>query len=130
MYIDEIFLDSLQEKAKKSERLRMNCDLRDSSEDLSQRMLNAMEPETEVPIHRHQDTSETVIILRGSIDEIYYDNDGNETQRFHLDSRKGKYGLQIPRNQWHTLKVYEPSVIIEMKNGPFVPRREGDILEK
>lgn len=128
MLIDDTFLDKLQEEAKKSPRLRMNYDLRNSDKDLSQRMLNALEVGTEVPIHRHKDTSETVIILRGSLDEIYYDEKGTETDRFHLDAKQSKYGLQIPAGIWHSLKVYEPSVIIEVKDGPFVPRQSSDIL--
>lgn len=107
----------------------MNLDLRDSSEDSSQRMLNALEPETVLPIHRHRDTSETVVLLRGCMDEIFYDEEKVETVRFRLDPREGQYGISIPAGQWHGIEVYEPSVIIEMKNGPYRPIDQDDILE-
>lgn len=129
VYFDKCLLDNLQEEARKSPRKRMNLDLRDSSEDSSQRMLNALEPETVLPIHRHRDTSETVVLLRGCMDEIFYDEEKVETVRFRLDPREGQYGISIPAGQWHGIEVYEPSVIIEMKNGPYRPIDQDDILE-
>jgi len=129
MYIDNSFLDQIAEKAKQSPRLRMNFDLRNSADDKSQRMLNALEKGTQLPIHRHRTTIETVILLRGVIDEIFYDDQGNETERFRLDPANGKYGLQIPAGQWHTVEVHEAGVLIEMKEGPYEPLQPCDTLQ-
>ena len=129
MYVDEFLLDDLQEAARQNPRKRMNLDLRNSSEDGSQRMLNALEPDTVLPIHRHRHTSETVVILQGCMDEIFYDDEKRETARFRLNPRDGRYGLNIPAGQWHGIEVHEPSVIIEMKDGPYAPLSPEDILE-
>ena len=82
MKIDKSLLDSLTQKAKESPRLRMNLDMRTSAEDGSQRMLNALEPGTELPIHRHRKTTETVVILRGSATQYFYDDNGNVTEHY------------------------------------------------
>ena len=124
MQIDDKLLDELLAEAAQSPRLRMHRDLRDTAEDQSQRMLNALLPGTFLPIHRHEETSETVVIMRGKMDEVFYDGEhGSEIARFTLDVRLGHYGMSIPRGMWHTVEVHEPTVIIEMKNGPFVPRQ-------
>ena len=124
MQIDDKLLDELLAEAAQSSRLRMHRDLRDTAEDQSQRMLNALLPGTFLPIHRHEETSETVVIMRGKMDEVFYDGEhGSEIARFTLDVRLGHYGMSIPRGMWHTVEVHEPTVIIEMKNGPFVPRQ-------
>lgn len=128
MYINESLLDNLQKEARQNPRKRMNLDLRDSSEDSSQRMLNALEPDTVLPIHRHRFSSETVVLLRGRMDEIFYDVEKRETARFRLDSREGRYGLNIPAGQWHGIEVLEPTVIIEMKDGPYAPLLPEDVL--
>lgn len=86
MVITKEILDNLCEQAKENPRLRQSLDLRNSPEDLSQRMLNALEPGTVMPIHRHHASSETVVVLRGKIEWIFYDNDGNETERVMLDA--------------------------------------------
>lgn len=123
MYFDEKILDELLAAAARSSRLRMNLDLRDTPQDQSQRMLNALLPGTELPIHRHEDTSETVTILKGEMDEIFYDGpQGKEVGRFTLNAAIGHYGLSIPKGVWHTVEVKQPTVIVEMKNGPYVPR--------
>lgn len=126
--INKDLIDSLLKKAKESPRLRMNYDLRNSEDDTSQRMLNALMPNTIVPIHRHPKTSETVVILCGEIDEIMFDNDGNESKRIHMDVQNGCYGINIPMGQWHTIKVYKPTVILEVKDGKFYPTDTKDIL--
>ena len=130
MLIDKKLLDELCAQAKASPRLRMNYDLRTSSADGSQRMLNALETGTVIPIHRHQDTAETVIMLRGSVKEMFYDiTDGTavKTAEFILKAGSDACALQIPKGQWHTLECLEPdSVLFEAKDGAFVPRNEND----
>ena len=136
--INSKLLDSLFAKAEESERLRMNYDLRTSAADMSQRMLNALLPGTVVPIHRHEDTSETVVCLKGRLEEIIYEEvveySREETSRTEEVVRKvsfkevsrhlicpaeGLYGVQIPAGAWHTIHVIEPSVIFEAKDGAF-----------
>ena len=132
----------LHEKAASNERLRMNFDLRTTSEDTSQRMLNALEPGTHVSIHRHLKTSETVICLEGCLDWVFYVelpnmdaggpiHDGEtaadescfkETARFRVCPREGLYGIQVPKGAWHSVIVHEPSTIFEAKDGAYVPR--------
>ena len=123
MQIDDKLLDELLAEAAQSPRLRMNRDLRNTPADQSQRMLNALLPGTVLPIHRHEETSETVVIMRGKMDEVFYDGEhGSEIARFTLDVRLGHYGMSIPRGMWHSVEVREPTVIVEMKDGPYVPR--------
>ena len=143
MVINQALLDKLTEEAKASPRLRMNLDLRNSADDQSQRMLNALEVGTKVPIHRHLETSETTICLHGCLDVVFYDlrpNDdcggpfmgdygtviagGMETNvferyRVRLCPREGKYGVQIPLGSWHSVEVHEPSTIFEAKDGAY-----------
>ena len=128
MLIDNKLMDELAGRARESARLRMNMDLRNSPDDQSQRMLNALEPGTELPIHRHTASSETVIILRGRMDEMFYDDEGHETARFHLNPDTGCCALNIPRGTWHTVEVFEPTVIFEAKDGPYAPLHEEDVL--
>lgn len=129
MIFDNTVFDALMSEASASPRLRMNMDLRNSPEDGSQRMLNALEMGTVMPIHRHRSTSETQLLLRGVMDVIFYDNSGLETQRFRLDPLNGNYGVNIPAGQWHSLEVIEPSVLFEAKDGPYAPLTEEDILK-
>ena len=123
MQIDKELLERLFEQAKESPRLRMNFDLRTSSADTSQRMLNALLPGTEVAIHRHEETAETVVCLCGRLEELIYDEmpDGSfqEVSRHLLCPVEGKYGIQIPAGAWHTIQVLEPSVIFEAKDGAY-----------
>ena len=121
-------LDALYEQALESERLRMNRDLRTSSADTSQRMLNALQPGTKVPIHRHQETSETIICLQGCMDIVVYDNRAVEIHRIRLCPAEGNYGVQLPLGTWHTVEVYEPSTIFEAKDGAFESIGPDDIL--
>lgn len=128
MLIDKKQFDSLMQSASASPRLRMNMDLRNSPEDRSQRMLNALEVGTVMPIHRHRATSETQLLLKGVIDVMFYDDSGREMQRFRLDPLNGNYGVNIPAGQWHSLEVIEPAVLFEAKDGPYAPLTEEDIL--
>lgn len=106
----------------------MNYDLRNAAGEDSQRMLNALLPGTPLPIHRHKDTDETVIILKGRMDEVFYDANGKEMARVHLDPSKGQYGVQIPAGQYHSVEVFEPSVIVEFKAGRYDPNISEDCL--
>ena len=129
--ITQGLLDSLTAKAKASPRLRMNLDLRDSESDGSQRMLNAIEPESVVPIHRHQKSSETVVCLRGRVVEEYYDElERTCTEAIELSPNGSVVALNIPAGQWHTVKALESgTVILEMKNGAYEPLSDDDILK-
>lgn len=131
MKITQAILDDLTAKAKASPRLRMNLDLRDSAEDTSQRMLNAIEPGSPLPIHRHQNTSETVVCLRGRLVEEFYDDLGRMCEEgIELSPNGPVYCLNIPAGQWHTVHALEPgTVIIEMKNGAYEPISDVDILK-
>lgn len=133
--IDKEFVDSLFADASKSPRRRQNYDLRNSNEDTSQRMLNALMPGTDVPIHRHENTTETIVCLTGKLEEIVYDSDvviGNdgieainfkEKYRYLICPTQGVYGMQIPAGVWHTVHVIEPSVIFEAKDGAYIPSK-------
>ena len=141
------FLAQLFQQAEGNERLRQNFDLRTSSTDTSQRMLNALLPGTVVPIHRHEDTTETVVCLCGKMDEVIYEEvvtygkeapdtmpmgmdaqdvtrkvEYREVQRIRLCPAEGKYGCQVPKGAWHTVEVIEPSVIFEAKDGAYVKK--------
>lgn len=110
MVINQTILDDLTEKAKASPRLRMNLDLRNSSEDQSQRMLNAIEPGTLLPIHRHKGSSETCICIRGHFEEYFYDENGKLTDT--IDMVPGGTVLNIEKGQWHSLKCLESGTIL------------------
>ena len=126
MKITDEILDKLTEEAKASPRLRMNYDLRDTSEDESQRMLNAIEPGTVMPIHRHMASSETVICVRGHFEEYLYDEDGNLVET--IDMVPGGAIVNVPAGQWHNLVSKESgTVLFEAKNGKYEPLREDEI---
>ena len=131
MKITQAILDDLTAKAKASPRLRMNLDLRNSNEDTSQRMLNAIEPGSPLPIHRHRDTSETVVCLRGRLVEEFYDElERTCTEAIELSPNGSVVALNIPAGQWHTVKALESgTVILEMKNGAYEPLSDVDILK-
>ena len=129
MKITQELLDSLTAQAKASPRLRMNLDLRNSDADDSQRMLNALEPGTPLPIHRHMKSSETVVCLRGHLREVYYDADGRITDTIDLIPGGPTVGLCIPIGQWHTVQVLESgTVIMEVKDGKYEPLGEEDVM--
>ena len=128
---DSTFLAALQAEAAESPRLRMNHDLRNSPEDTSQRMLNALLPGTVVPVHRHEDTAETVVCLRGRLWEVIYEEvpaaEGastgpkfREVSRHLLCPAEGCHGMQVPAGAWHTIEVLEPSIIFEAKDGAYL----------
>lgn len=144
MEINKELIDNMFEQAKENPRLRQNFDLRTSSADTSQRMLNALLPGTVVPIHRHEDTTETVVWLCGRLDEVIYEVvvtyekatpeamsmaidaqdvtrkvGYREVQRIHLCPAEAKYGCLIPKGAWHTVEIIEPSVIFEAKDGAY-----------
>ncbi len=145
--INDNLLSVLHWKARESERLRQNFDLRTTPEDTSQRMLNVLESGTRVPIHRHVNTSETVVCLEGCLDEVFYEelpnidaggpvHDGEtvivescfkEVARFRICPREKLYGIQIPPMAWHTIEVHEPSTILEAKDGAYKPVKKSDV---
>ena len=129
MKITQQLLDELTERAKVSPRLRMNLDLRNSPADGSQRMLNAIEPGSLLPIHRHLQSSETVVCLRGRLVEEFYDADGHLYELVELSPGGSCMALNIPAGQWHTVRALESgTVIMEMKNGTYEPLDDEDIL--
>ena len=133
MVIDKKLLDELTKQAQENPRLRMHYDLRDSSEDTSQRMLNAIEPKTVIPIHRHTMTSEDVVILRGRAVEVMYDDRGNEESRVLLTPGGVEEGsaaaVHVPKGQYHTCVSLESgTVIIEFKNTKYNPQTTEDVL--
>ena len=129
MIITKTQLDDLTAQAKVSPRLRCNLDLRNSAEDNSQRMLNALEPGTVMPIHRHRHSSETCVCVRGHFVEYFYDAQGRVTDT--IDMVPGGTILNIPVGQWHSLKCLESgTVLLEAKDGAWEPLGEEDILER
>ena len=147
MNIDKQLLDNLLAEAAENPRLRQNYDLRTSSDDSSQRMLNALLPGTVLPIHRHTKTTETLVLLRGRMEEIFYEEgtesvwDGDshckdlcrrrvlrETSRVLLEAGGDVQGLSIPVGQWHTVNVLEPTVILECKDGKYEPLAKEDMI--
>ena len=130
MKITQAIMDQLTEQAKASPRLRMNLDLRNSADDQSQRMLNAIEPGSPLPIHRHQNTSETVVCLRGRLVWEFYDElERRCTEAIELSPGGQVVALNVPAGQWHTVRALESgSVILEMKNGAYEPIGPEDVL--
>ena len=127
MIITKEILDELSARAKASERLRANLDMRNSAEDLSQRMLNALEPGTVMPIHRHKGSSETCVCVRGHLEEYFYDSEGRLTET--VDMVPGGVVLNIEKGQWHSLKCLESgTVLFEAKDGKYEPLGPEDIL--
>ena len=129
MKITQALLDNLTAQAMASPRLRMNMDLRNSAEDGSQRMLNAIEPGSPLPIHRHTKSSETVVCLRGHLREVFYNEAGKVTEVIDLAPGSDCVALCIPIGQWHTVEVLESgTVILECKDGAYEPQGPEDIL--
>ena len=129
MIIDKAILDDLMARAKASPRLRMNLDLRNGPEDGSQRMLNAIEPGSPLPIHRHTKSSETVVCLRGRICWIFYDDNGQETARVVLDADGEPRMLNVEKDRWHSLEcLTSGAVLYESKDGPYHPLEEDEIM--
>lgn len=129
MLLDKELLDKLTSQAKSNPRLRQSFDLRNSPDDTSQRILNALEPGTELPIHRHLKSSESVAMLRGKANWVYYDDDGNITGKYLIEAGGVNAGIVIPIGQWHSLECLESgTVIYECKDGKYQPLSEEEIL--
>lgn len=148
MQIDATLLDKILSQAQNNPRLRQSMDLRTTVHDNSQRILNAMQPGTMVPIHRHTKTTETLILLRGKLEEIFYEEvtyfelsgdsrctdvchrrSVRETQRILLEAGGAVQGICIPVGQWHSVRVIDPTVILECKDGAYEPQRPEDTIE-
>ena len=128
--IDKSLLDTVTSGAKESNRLRMNYNFHDSLDAPCQRLLNALEPGTIVPIHRHQHTSETYILLRGKLRMMFYNDDKEIIEETILSSESANYGIHIPAGVWHAMEVLTSgTVIFETKDGPYMPIQECDILK-
>jgi mannose-6-phosphate isomerase len=129
MIINDELLDKVTAEARKSPRLRMNFNLHENLEAKAQRLINVLLPGTILPIHRHRHTAETYILLRGKMFVVFYDETGAQTHRYLLDSTTGNYGVQIPKRQWHTVEIIEPSSIFEVKDGPYTPLSPEDMMD-
>lgn len=128
MIINDELLDKVTVEAEESPRLRMNYNLHESLDAKAQRLINVLLPGTVLPIHRHRHTAETYALLRGKMFVVFYDDLGAQTERYLLDPKLGNYGVQIPKGQWHTVEVIEPSAILEVKDGPYTPLQPEDIM--
>lgn len=129
MIIDKSILDDLTRRAQSSPRLRMNLDLRNNSDDNSQRMLNAIEPGTVLPVHRHMDSSVTIVCIRGHFEELLYNDEGVLTET--IDMRPGGTVINLPVGQWHTIRSLESgTVLLEVQDGKWEPLKEEDILQR
>ena len=130
MIIDKQIFDSLKKQAKESPRLRMAMDLRNSPEDNSQRMLNALEPGTVMPVHRHLKTSETVVVLRGKIRWKYYNDAGENTNNIILDANGDVRCINVDMGQWHSLDCLESgTILLETKNGMYKPLTDDEVMK-
>ncbi len=128
MLINDKLLDEITIKAEESPRHRMNYNLHENLDAKVQRLINVLLPGTIIPIHRHQHTAETYALLRGKMFVIFYNDLGEQIERFLLDPTIGNYGIQIPKGQWHGIEVLAPSAILEVKDGPYSPLAPEDIL--
>lgn len=127
--IDQVLLDKVIDEAQVSPRLRMNYNFHADLSDKCQRLLNALEPGTVMPIHRHK-VDEMQILLQGSMKVMVYDDEGTSIEEHKLNPKEGQYGVQIPANTWHSLECLESgTVILEVKEGPYIPNEKGTILE-
>lgn len=128
--IDKKLLDEVSAQANSSPRLRMNFNFHQSLEDKCHRMLNAVEPGTNIPIHRHPDKDESFVILRGKVRSTTYNDDGSVIDSVVLSQEDGIYGVDIPKGVWHKLESLEPAtVIFECKEGPYVEHEVEGILK-
>lgn len=129
MIIDQKLLDTLSAQAKANPRLRQSLDLRTTPDDKSQRMLNALEPGTIMPIHRHRNSSETMVMVRGALKEYLYDDEGQLTTEIIMRPNSENSIIQIEKGQWHSLECLEPNTIIfEAKDGQYEPLTQSDIM--
>lgn len=131
MIIDQTLLDSLTAQAQANPRLRQAYDLRTTPDDSSQRILNAVEPGTVLPIHRHRGSTETIVVLRGKVVQHYFDDNGNKIASFELAPNSAQVAMSVPVGQWHALESLESGTIIfEAKDGAYEPLSEEDVLKK
>ena len=126
--IDEALFRKLEEQAHDAPRLRMNYDLRNSEEDDSQRMLNVWLPGSKLVIHRHQHSNETVLLLRGTMDVVLYNDDGTEAERYAMGGATGITGINIPKGSWHTVEAHELAITFTAKDGAWAPNAPEDVL--
>lgn len=129
MVIDNNLLDELSALAKSSTRLRAPMDLRNTTGDQSQRMLNALEPGTVIPMHRHHGSSETVVILRGRVRWMFYDENGVETENVVLDADGDVRCINVERDRWHSVECLESAVLFECKNGAYRALMDDEVME-
>lgn len=130
LVIDEKLLDGVSQRARESERLRMNFNLHEALDAKAQRLLNALEPGTVLPVHRHKTTVETYVLLRGRLKVVLFGDDGSQVDSVVLDNELGVHGVNIPKNSWHSVEVLVPdTVILEVKDGPYTPLTPDNILE-
>ncbi len=129
MIIDKKLFDEISLKACENERLRMNYNLHDKLEDDVQRLLNALEPGTVLPVHRHKNTAETYIVMRGRLELFLFDENGKLTDNIDINPVEGRYGVHIQAGTWHTINVLEKgTVIFEVKQGPYKPLETDEIM--
>ena len=129
MLLNHQLLEEITEQARQTPRLRMNYNLHDSLDAKAQRLFNAMEPGTVLPVHRHRNTSETYILIRGAIRVLLYDDNKTLINSYEISDKNDNFGFHIPKGQWHTLEVLESgTVIFEVKEGPYAPLSDEDIL--
>lgn len=129
MIINDELLDKVTAQAEASPRRRMNFNLHESLDAKAQRLINVLLPGTILPIHRHRNTAETYALLRGKMFVVFYDDMGAQEERYLLDPTVGNYGVQIPKGQWHSVEVIEPSAILEVKDGPYTPLTPEDMMD-
>ena len=128
--IDNKLIDSVTEKAKQSPRLRMNHNLHLSLEDKAHRLFNAMEPGTMVPVHRHKDSAETMILIRGSIRVLIYNDDASLRESFVLTRDSDRFGIHLEKGEWHTVEVLESgTVFFEVKDGPYKAPGPDEVMK-
>ena len=128
--IDSELLDGICKQAKETPRLRMNYNLHAELDEPVQRLLNALEPGTEIPVHRHRHSDETYLVMRGSLFVMLFDENKKMLNKVLLDPKEGAYGVSVPSGQWHSIEVLESdTVIFEIKEGPYAPLGEEDILK-
>lgn len=127
--LDTTLLDTITQQAKESPRLRMNYNLHDSLEAKAQRLFNALEPETVLPVHRHRETAETYILVRGRMRVDYYNEAKEIIDSVVLDPLEGRFGIHVPAGQWHTVEALESgTMVFEVKDGPYRPFDPSDML--
>lgn len=129
MLLNKILLDSLSQQAAQSPRLRKNFNLHDSLDAPSQRLFNALQPETKMAIHRHRHTSETCLVIRGSVRYTIYSDDGSVKESYVLKAGSNSFGFNVPAGVWHTMEPLEPdTVVFGCKDGPYHPLDKSDLL--